>query len=214
MSNRRWRNGSGAAAAVRVTPRRGPDVRLILGLVLVAASVFAGHTFVSSAGARVEVWTLARPVTAGAPVLADDIVLSRVGLEPEQLSAYSADPAQPPSGRWAIDLPAGSLVPRAATGPSGLPVRHVSLPVESTRLPAGLASGMRVDIWLTEGDPAAPGETRLVIRGALIADVTDAEASMGDQRTVVMEVSPPQAATLVSASRRGVVDLVGIGGAA
>lgn len=205
-------SGRSVGNASRAVGRRGPDTRLMVGLLLMAASVVGGYFVVASAGARTEVWTTARVIEAGAEIRAEDVVLAKVGLDSAQAAAYAGDPTAPPVGRATIAMASGALIPVNAVGGEPKEIRLVSVPVDAARLSADIERGARVDVWLTEGEPSVGGASRQVLPRVLVADVMSAAESVTDQRTVVLEVSVPQAAALVAASRQGALDLVGVGG--
>jgi len=98
--------------------------------------------------------------------------------------------------------------------------REISVPVPPGHLPADLAHGEQVDVYVTPadkgarrapavgaGDPLAP---RQVLSGVLVASTVPPGglASSGADQPVVLSVSPDQVLPLVQALALGRVDLV------
>ncbi|MQA77110.1 MAG: hypothetical protein GEV10_01275 [Streptosporangiales bacterium] len=110
----------------------------------------------------------------------------------------------------------GELVPRGAlVTPSRAQERRlVTVPVSRGHLPAGLAAGQRVDVYVTptsrggDTEPAA-----LVAAAAVVASVGDSGGRLGSAAgdvSVVLSVPPDLVPGLVDAVRHGEADLVRI----
>lgn len=135
------------AARLRAPSWRDP--RLVVGLVLVLASVLAGARVVSAADSTVPVWVAAHTLVPGQAITAADVRAVRVHLADGVGGYLSAD--QPPAqGAVALrEVTSGDLLPRTAVGSaSALTTRPVGLPV-SGALPSGLVAGSLVDVWVT-----------------------------------------------------------------
>ena len=65
----------------RVRPPRWLDLRLVLGVLLVLASVLLGARVVSAADATVPVWAVTGDLAAGTQLSADDLVAVDVRLD-------------------------------------------------------------------------------------------------------------------------------------
>lgn len=149
-----------AALARPVAPRlRRPgwrDPRLLVGLVLVAASVALGGWAVGAAARTVPVYAAVGPLVPGQALDAGSLAVREVRLDAAADAYLSA--AEPlPTGlvvqRTVAD---GELVPRSALGEvDALELRPVAVPVEGV-LPSGLVAGAVVDLWFVpEGGGAA-----------------------------------------------------------
>jgi hypothetical protein len=123
------------------------DVRLVLGLLLVLVAVVAGARVVSGADKSTEVWGMAHDVAAGTKLTGGDLREVRVRLY-EEAERY-VDVGQSPIGLVVNrDLRVGDLLPGAALEEASSRVL-VPLSVDEDRLPAGLAHGDRVDVYVS-----------------------------------------------------------------
>lgn len=149
---------SPSAARLRAPSWRDP--RLVVGLLLVLASVLVGARVVSAADSTVPVWVAARTLVPGQEITAADVRAVRVHLE-GGAGGYLSAREEPPQGAVALrQVTSGDLVPRSAVGSaSALTTRPVGLPVTGP-LPSGLVAGALVDVWVTPA-PARPGAPAL-----------------------------------------------------
>jgi hypothetical protein len=183
----------------------------------VVLSVVLGARVLASADDRVQVWSLASPLSAGTTLDASDLVAVPVALD--DLAAYV------PASTYLVgqvlrrDVGAGELLPSAAVGEGGAVDRRlVTVPVDPLHAPPGLARGERVDVYVTPADGAAVGSgvdvlPSLVLEGALVDDPGAADASgVTELVGVVLDVSAADADRAVAAARAGDVDLVRVGG--
>lgn len=162
----------------------------------------------------VTVWQASRDLSVGAPALHVQPITVALGSVSEDY--LSAD--EPPTGELRFPIAQGELIPRSALAPaSNEPIRIVTVGVDPLHAPIELASGDRVDIWSTPSDSpmsgpvsavdAISGPTR-VLENVVIETVS--ADPMGRQLAVVVRVAPEDVATLVQASRAGVIDLVSV----
>jgi hypothetical protein len=180
-------------------------------------AVALGARLVSAADDRVQVWSLAAPLSAGSTLGSDDLVAVPVALE--DLAAYVAADSDVVGQVLRRDVAAGELLPAAAVG-DGRPGtrRLVTVPVDPLHAPPGLARGERVDVYVTPSDGASVGAgvdvlPSLVLEGVLVADPGAADASgVTDRLGVVLDVAAVDADRAVAAARAGDVDLVRVGG--
>lgn len=139
------------------------DPRLILGLVLVAASVALGSWAVSSAGRTVAVYAAAGPLTPGEPVDTSNLRAVEVRLgsgDGKYLLAGRPLPDDLVALRVVGD---GELVARSAVGGAGeLAVRAVAIPVVGA-LSDRVTDGALVDVWFV---PASDDGATVAARGA------------------------------------------------
>jgi hypothetical protein len=122
------------------------DLRLLIGMLLVLVSVLLGAKVVATADRSVQVWALARDVSAGTTLAIADLRPARVRLF-DTAETYLRV-AQSPAGRTVTRaLHTGELLPRSAvvaTPPGAI----VSIPVQPGNAP-DLARGQLVDVWST-----------------------------------------------------------------
>ncbi|MBD7948865.1 hypothetical protein [Oerskovia rustica] len=123
------------------------DPRLLLGLVLVAASVALGSWAVSSAGRTVAVYAAAGPLTPGEPVDARNLRAVEVRLGSGDGKYFLAGRPLPDDLVALRVVGDGELVARSAVGGSEeLAVRAVAIPVAGA-LSDRVTDGALVDVW-------------------------------------------------------------------
>jgi hypothetical protein len=156
------------------TPRRPGvprwlDLRLMLGVLLVLASVLLGVRVVTAADATVPVWAAAGDLAAGTELTTADLVPVQVRLD-SAAHAYVSTGTHPEGRILGRAVRAGELVPRSALGIADGSVQ-LALPVQAGYVPPGLQRGQRVDVYAV-ADPAA-GASK-VADGSVSPVVTDA----------------------------------------
>lgn len=144
--------------ATRATAPGWRDVRLWVGLLIVAASVLVGARVLASADDTVAVWAAREDLVAGSTVAAEDVVAVRVRFrDAAQLEGYLPADAAWEDGRVLLrDVGAGELVPLAATGeePDDT-VRLLPIAVDPAQVPPGVVAGSVVDVWAAGSEVAA-----------------------------------------------------------
>lgn len=220
-SNRAGDTASGGLAADGTVPAaarvRGPrwrDARLLVGLLLVLASVAFGARLFATADRTTAVWAATRDLDAGAVLARDDLAQRQVRLL-DVTSKYLAAETVPVGYTLTRAVGDGELLPSAAVRKPGEAAerRLVTVTVNRDRLPAELAPGSRVDVYVTpaNGSGADPQPAELVISAASVATVGDSGrglGSAGGDVGVELAVPPDQVAELINASRHGEVDVV------
>ncbi|PPK97831.1 hypothetical protein CLV92_103366 [Kineococcus xinjiangensis] len=208
------------AARLRAPSWRDP--RLLVGLVLVLGSVLVGARTVEAAQRTTPVWAAVAPLAVGQVVDAEDLRVVEVRLDPGIAGAY-VPASTPPAADWVAVRPlaAGELLPRSGVGTgTELSVRPVSVPQSS--VPAGVAVGVQVDVWVTwgrEADAGSAPRAEPLLTGAEVSAVTGAAGSLGARRSTEVQVLVPQErlpdvlAALAAAEALILVPVPGTGGA-
>jgi hypothetical protein len=177
--------------ARRLRPPSWRDARLLVGLVLVLASVALGARVLAAADTTVPVYAAAIALPAGHPVdpVSLRVVRVRIG---QGTGPYLSGAVAPPSG--AVLLRAvgdGELVPLSAIGPAlDLDRRPVAVPVGAP-VPAGLRPAAVVDVWSSARDPASATSFRPPVRLAHnveIYAVTSDSSALGASRGASVQV--------------------------
>lgn len=149
----------GAPAVTRSRRPGWRNPRLLLGLLLVAASVVGGARVLAGADDTVAVWTSTRDLPDGATLAEADLGRERIRF-PDQEAAdgyLSADEPAPVGAVLDRRVGAGELLPRAAVAPrEQAELVELPLGVASDDLPATVRQGSVVDVWVA---PATPGGT-------------------------------------------------------
>lgn len=206
--------------ARRLERPRWLDPRLLVGLLIVLASVAVGARVVAAAERGNIVWSATRDLPAGTTLRAEDLRAASVRLA-GSASQYVDANAAPPTGYLLVrDLSAGELVPAAAVAASadGAGRRLVSVPVTAHHFPSDLVRGHRVDVYVTAaGDQgvSAADSPDLVLRDAAVAEVASGSNGFGPSTGtvgVVLEVDATDAAAVVAAVAAGTIQLVRVPG--
>lgn len=143
------------STATRLQRPSWRDTRLIVGLLIVLASVALGARVVAAADDTVPLYAAATTLVAGRTLTTADLTVVRVHLGAGSAAYLRAQSALPAQATLLRTLGAGELVPRSALGAaSALQVRPVTVPLDGEP-PAGLRVGARVDVWSSARDPAA-----------------------------------------------------------
>lgn len=158
------------------SPRRRrfvPDLRLVIGLLLVGASVAAVTMLVGAADTRIAVYAAAEPLAPGDRVDAGDLVERSVALDGAD-DLYLRVGSVPAEGIVvAQPVAAGQLVPLSAAGSvDGVRATSVVLQLAGP-VSTIVETGSLVDVWGVAGlDDAAPGESRTGTPVVLVAQAT------------------------------------------
>lgn len=150
------------------------DVRLVLGLLLVAVSVAGTVLLVGAADARIHVYAAAEALAPGDRVDADDLVERSVALDGAETLYLRVGDLPDDGFVVAQPIAAGQLVPRAAAG-SVDGARATSLVLRLAGPVSGVVGpGTLVDVWgvpvLAQGEPGAPV---VIVPGATVVRVLD-----------------------------------------
>ena len=179
------------------------DWRLWLGMGLLVGSMLVGAWLVSAPDGSTMVWRAARDLPVGAT---PEVVAVPVALGSVADDYWSAD--TPVSGTMLLPVSAGALLPKAAVGPvTSRNQRLVTIPVDPLHAPVPLEVGDVVELWITPEDTGTP---QLVLRNAVVTEVSTERVGIGGEMAVVLQVNPIDAAAVVAAAHAGAVDLVAV----
>jgi hypothetical protein len=166
--------GPASPSALRLRRPGWRDPKLLVGVLMIAASVALGAWAVSAAEASTPVYVARGALTPGEQLGSEAVAVARVRLAAAEADRYL--PATEPLPEGAVAVRAvgdGELVPRAAVARStDLRVRPVAIPVTDPPS-AGVDEGASVDVWLTpevqDGQTPIP---RLLAEQLTVAEVT------------------------------------------
>lgn len=171
------------------------DLRLVVGVVLVLASVLIGIIVVSSAQRAQRMWAVRRDLAAGVVLTADDLKIVAVRVSAARTSYLAA--ATPVTGQLLTRaVGAGELLPRAAlaTTPAST---TVTVPLSADVAPR-IKAGQRITVWVsTKACPSA-----LVLADTTVQDVQDSQGSgfgSGGGENVVVRLSSDDAQRVIQA---------------
>ena len=144
-----------------------------IGLAIVAVSVVAGARLLGAADDTVQVWSVAEPLAAGAPVDESVLVATRVRFAEEgDLERYlPVNQALPADALTTRAVEEGELLPRSALGESAdVGVVRVPLTLPSTAVLPDLVPGQRVDVYVAS-DSAPDKPAQLVMEDAEVVSL-------------------------------------------
>ncbi|OMH35173.1 hypothetical protein [Tersicoccus sp. Bi-70] len=182
------------ARAASETPRlRRPswkDPRLLLGVLLVIASVAGVVALVTGLDRSTEVYTARADLTVGQPLRVEDLSVTRVRLGDAQ-AAYLAPGSLPADGAVVTrHVPRGEFVALSAVGrPDALKRKPVAITITEA-LPREAVAGARVDVWVAMPG-SSPNSFQKPVRllpGAEIAEVTTTTSALGASRQTILQV--------------------------
>lgn len=207
----------GATAPVmRLRRPRWKDPRLIVGIVLVLASVLMGALLVSRLSATTPVLVARGPIVPGDALEPSDLQTVELRLG-DQHGLYVGDLDAIPEGAVATaTVGAGELLPVSAVGqPADVPLRPVVIPVEAT-VAESVVPGATVELWHTspEVQDGGTGEAALLVPDAVVRRI-DEGSSLG-MRSMSVEVLVPAeslADVLEVLSKDERLDVIGVPGA-
>src|SRR4051794_9025426 len=135
--------------------RSAPDLRLVLGVLLVVGSVAGVWGIVAAADRRVTVYAAASALTPGERIDAGDLVQRSVALDGSDRLYLAV--GRIPSGGLVVTQPVskGELLRTSSVG-STSGVRSTSLVLQlATRVSAAVVPGAAIDIWAAADPDAA-----------------------------------------------------------
>jgi hypothetical protein len=158
--------GPEAPSAVRATPSAWRDPRLWVGVALVSASVLVGARVVGAAGETTDVWAARSDLAVGQSVTRADLVRASVHLDSARSSIYLRTTDHLPDDEVLTRaVGSGELLPATAFSAAASDLLQVPVWAPAEAVPAGLAEGATVDVWVTTGD-------RGDVASAVLDDVT------------------------------------------
>ncbi|MDN5820052.1 MAG: flagellar biosynthesis protein FlgA [Brachybacterium sp.] len=204
------------AAMMRLRKPRWKDPRLIVGIVLVVASVLMGAVLVSRLSETTSVLVARSAIVPGDSISADDLVTVDLRLG-EQTDHYVGTLEAIPEGSVALrTIRAGELVPISAIGQSTeVPLRPVVIPVDAA-VAESVVPGATVELWHTAParEKGADAQARLLVPDAVVRRI-DEGSSLGMQEMSVEVLVPrdkiDEVLEVLSQDER--LDVIGIPGA-
>lgn len=207
---------AGTAPVMRLRRPRWKDPRLIVGIILVLASVLMGSLLVSRLAETTPVLVARSPIAPGDPIRPEGLGSVEIRLG-EQIGLYAGSLEAVPEGAVATRaIDAGELVPISALGqPADVPLRPVVIPVD-TAVAESVAIGATVELWHTSPGPSQGdrASATMLVPDAVVRRI-DEGSSLG-MRSMAVEVLVPAddlAAVLEVLGEDGRLDVIGVPGA-
>jgi hypothetical protein len=195
---------SGERGALRLDPR------LIIGVVLIAASTFGVWSLVTGLDDGVEVYVARDTLTPGTHVRADDFAVESVRLG-GSASRYLTTGDFPEAGLIvARTIEAGEFVPDTAVDDSDRSGLATVVVPSRGPLPADGGAGTRVDVWTAKEVERGYEPPTVLVSGAEIAGVIESEGMVSTGGTSVELLVPREkvAALLGALAAGDAIDLV------
>lgn len=177
------------ATGARLKRPSWKDPRLLVGVLLVLASVIGVISLVGSADKTTDVYAARDSIAVGEKLSAENVVLAKVRLG-ETEEHYLTLESGLPEGLVAVQrVGKNQLIPRDSLGKvDALDRKPVTVTIEQS-LPDQAVAGTRVDVWVALPD-ARNGfsEPKLLLPGAEIAQVTPGSTALGSSRNTEVMV--------------------------
>ena len=169
-----------AEAPIRLRKPSWKDPRLLIGILLVCVSIVGVIALVESADKTIGVYAAREDLPVGAELTEDDFHIVPVRLGEVEGSYRMVSDGLPDNAVAQRLISAGELLPVSGLGTAdALDRKPVGLTIEDP-LPAGTATGDRVDVWVSpraEGNEF--GAPELLLEGAEIYDYTTEDSALG-----------------------------------
>lgn len=201
---------------MRLRTPRWKDPRLIVGIVLVVASVLMGAVLVSRLSETTSVLVARSAIVPGDAISVEDLETVELRLG-EQTDHYVGTPEAIPDGAVALrTIRAGELVPMSAIGQSAeVPLRPVVIPVDAA-VAESVVPGATVELWHTApaAEEGADAQAGLLVPDAVVRRI-DEGSSLGMQEMSVEVLVPSDSVdeVLEVLSQDERLDVIGIPGA-
>lgn len=180
---------STTSAGARLKKPSWKDPRLLVGLLLVLASVVGVVSLVGAADQTTDVYVAREAIAVGERLTADNTARAKVRLgELEEL--YISGEAGLPDGLVAVQrIGKDQLLPKESLGkPDELDRKPVAITIDEP-LPDQALAGSRVDVWVAQPDTRNGfSEPSMLLPGAEIAQVTPGSTALGSSRSTILMV--------------------------
>ena len=180
---------SATSAGARLKKPSWKDPRLLVGLLLVLASVVGVVSLVGAADQTTDVYVAREAIAVGERLTADNTARAKVRLG-ELEEHYISGEAGLPDGLVAIQrIGKEQLLPKESLGkPDELDRKPVAITIDEP-LPDQALAGSRVDVWVAQPDTHNGfSQPSMLLPGAEIAQVTPGSTALGSSRSTVLMV--------------------------
>jgi len=178
-----------ATTSARLKRPSWKDPRLLVGVLLVLASVAGVISLVGSADRTTEVYAARDAIAVGEALTQDNVVRAKVRLGDTEQHYFTVEGGLPEDAVAVQRIGKDQLVPRESLGTAdALDRKPVAVTVEQV-LPNQAVAGTRVDVWVALPDTKnGYSEPKLLLPNAEIAQVTSGSTALGSSRSTVLMV--------------------------
>jgi Flp pilus assembly protein CpaB len=191
------------------------DVRLVVGVLLVAVSVIAGLQFAAAADSTVGVVALARDLPTNHVLTDDDLVITRIHASDSVLDGLvRADGLSDVRGRVLLfPLEADGLLSLNAVAARPRQGREITVPVTPEHALGGrVRLGDRVDVLASFTKSTTDARTLTVVHDAEVVEMVRSEGLFGSREgeltALTLSVPPDDAVFVAFAVRNADLDIV------
>lgn len=179
----------GGTTAARLKRPSWKDPRLLVGVLLVLASVTGVISLVGSADRTTEVYAARDAIAVGETLTQDNVVRAKVRLGDTEQHYITVEGGLPEGAVAVQRIGKDQLVPRESLGTvDALDRKPVAVTVEQA-LPTQAVAGTRVDVWVALPDAKnGYSEPKLLLPNAEIAQVTTGSTALGSSRSTVLMI--------------------------
>ncbi|MFI0411183.1 hypothetical protein [Actinomadura sp. 3N508] len=184
--------GNASSATARRLARQRRPGWIAAGIMLVALAVLANVYMLRSSSDRVSVVRVAREVPVGQQIMRPDVDVAWVAVDSAVATVPGRQLTQVVGKRAAVGLRKGTLLAASQLTAQVAPERGqalVTVPLKTSSVPPGLASGWRVRVVFTAGPQSQATGT-----------APSQAAAPGDVPAIVDQVGEPSADELVTVS--------------
>ncbi|HKU31756.1 hypothetical protein [Arthrobacter sp. NyZ413] len=190
------------AGAARLKKPSWRDPRLLVGVLLVFASLAGVIALVGAADRTIQVYSAREPIAVGQKISREQLAVVNVRLDDVERS-YLTVAGGVPEGKVAVQRIAGNqLVPQESLGTAdALNRKPVAIPLQES-LPSQVVAGSRVDVWVALPDPRGGfGTPQLLLPNAEVAQVSEGNSTLGasKEKVVLVLVTDEQMPKLLGA---------------
>ncbi|MCD4849285.1 flagella basal body P-ring formation protein FlgA [Arthrobacter sp. AK01] len=182
----------GSAAIVAGQRLKKPswkDPRLLIGVLLVLASIAGVIALVGTADRTTQVYAAREDISVGQAVTAADLSIVKVRLDDIESSYVTVEEGLA-AGKVALQrVEKNQLIPQQSLGKAdALNRKPVAISMDE-ELPEQATPGARVDVWVSmPGSNNAYDKPQLLLPGAEIANVASGSDTLGASKTTVVQV--------------------------
>jgi Flp pilus assembly protein CpaB len=191
--------------------RKSSRGRLVLAIVLIAASLVSAFIFSSLANQKTSMIVSTNFLLPGHQIIESDLTRIQVSLG-EVADNYVSDTSQIVGSFTKVRIEARELISKSAISSQSdaISLSSVPLSIRSADAPDGLIPGASVDIYWVQDDTNADMQLipELVVVGAHVLAITKSGSNFGSEVGLTVAVSSEDVLLLLGATSQGRVVLV------
>ena len=191
--------------------RKSSRGRLVLAIVLIAASLVSAFIFSSLANQKTSMIVSTNFLLPGHQIIESDLMQIQVSLG-EVADYYVSDTSQIVGSFTKVRIEARELISKSAISSQSdaISLSSVPLSIRSADAPDGLIPGASVDIYWVQDDTNADMQLipELVVVGAHVLAITKSGSNFGSEVGLTVAVSSEDVLLLLGATSQGRVVLV------